>query len=95
MIMLARTSGIAYGFASVIALLVVGAILWIMFIPFVNGMADELNAWGVDEKASRQTFAAFDIGKTMYQYGVPIFLLLIALYYALDRALLKRKEEGY
>lgn len=88
-------SGIAYGFASVIALLIIGAMLWIMFIPFINGMGDELNDLGADSKASRQTFATFSLGQTMYQYGVPIFLLLIAFYYAIDRALLKRKEEGY
>ena len=93
--MMDHTSGIAYGFASVIALLVIGAMLWIMFIPFINGMGDELNEWGANEKASRQTFATFSIVQTMYQYGVPIFLLLIALYYAIDRALLKRKEEAY
>ena len=93
--MIARTSGIAYGFASVIALLIVGAMLWIMFIPLVNGMGDELNAMGADAQASRQTFATYTIAQTMYQYGVPIFLLLIALYYAIDRALLKKKEEAY
>ena len=64
--MIDHTSGIAYGFASVIALLVIGAMLWIMFIPFINGMGDELNKWGADGKASRQTFATFSIAQTMY-----------------------------
>jgi len=93
--MIDRTSGIAYGFASVIALLLIGAILWIMFIPFINHMGDELSDMGAEAHASRQTFATFTIAQAMYQYGVPIFLLLIALYYAIDRALLKRKEEAY
>jgi hypothetical protein len=91
--MIDRTPAIAYGFASVIALLLVGAMLWIMFIPFINGMGNELNTFGAEGKASRQTFATFSIAQTMFQYGVPVFLLLIALYYAIDRALLKRKEE--
>ena len=95
MVMIDKTSGIAYGFASVIALLVVGALLWIMFIPLINGMTDELNEFGSEKVASRQTFATFTIAATMYQYGIPIFLLLIALYYAIDRALLRRREEGY
>ena len=93
--MIDKTSAIAYGFASVVALLVIGALLWIMFIPLINGMTDELNDFGADEKASWQTYGTFTIAVTMYRYGVPIFLLLIALYYALDRALLKRKEEAY
>ena len=93
--MIDRTSGIAYGFASVIALLVIGALLWIMFIPLINGMTDELNEFGANSQASRQTFATFTIATTMYKYGVPVFLLLIALYYAIDRALLKRREEAY
>ena len=88
-------SGIAYGFASVIVLLVVGALLWVMFIPFINGMGDKLNEMGADEEASWQTFATFSLVQTMYTYGVPIFILLIGFYYAIDRALLKRKEEAY
>jgi hypothetical protein len=56
-------------------------------------MGNELNTFGAEGKASRQTFATFSIAQTMFQYGVPVFLLLIALYYAIDRALLKRKEE--
>ena len=88
-------SGIAYGFASVVILLVIGALLWVIFIPFINGMTDELNAWGADEKASWQTFATFDLVKTMYMFGVPAFILLIGFYYAINRALLKRKEEMY
>ena len=95
MVMIDKTSGIAYGLASVIALLVVGALLWIMFIPLINSMTDELNEFGAEDQASRQTFATFTIAATMYQYGIPIFLLLIALYYAIDRALLRRREEGY
>ena len=90
-------SGIAYGFASVVMLLVVGAILWVIFIPFVNAMGDGLNDMGsqTPSKASWQTFATFTLIQTMYTYGVPIFILLIAFYYAIDRALLKRKEEMY
>jgi len=88
-------SGIAYGFASVVVLLVVGALLWVMFIPFVNAMGDGLNDMAPDEKVSWQTFATFQLVQTMYTYGVPIFILLIGLYYAIDRALLKRKEEMY
>ena len=88
-------SGIAYGFASVTMLLVVGALLWVMFIPFINGMGDELNEMGTDEEVSWQTFSTFQLVQTMYTYGVPIFVLLIGFYYAIDRALLKRKEEMY
>jgi hypothetical protein len=88
-------SGIAYGFASVVVLLVVWALLWVMFIPFVNAMGDGLNDMAPDEKVSWQTFATFQLVQTMYTYGVPIFILLIGLYYAIDRALLKRKEEMY
>ena len=88
-------SGIAYGFASVVVLLVVAALLWVMFIPFVNVMGTELNKWGADEKASTQTFSTFTLVQTMYTYGVPIFILIIGFYYAINRALLKRKEEVY
>ena len=88
-------SGIAYGFASLIMLLVVGALLWVMFIPFINTMTDELNTFGAAGQASMATFTTFSLIKTMYVYGVPIFILLIGLYYAIDRALLKRKEEMY
>ncbi len=88
-------SGIAYGFASVVVLLVVGALLWVMFIPFVNGMGDKLNEMGAAKEASWQTFSTFSLAQTMYTYGVPIFILLIGLYYAIDRALLKRKEEAF
>ena len=93
--MINRTSGIAYGFASVVALLIVGALLWVMFIPYVNGMGSELNTLGTAGQASTQTFTTFSLAQTMYTYGVPIFILLIALYYAIDRALLKRKEDMY
>ena len=89
------TSGIAYGFASVVALLVIGALLWIMFIPFVNGMGDQLEVYRADGSATKQTLETYRLAQTMYQYGVPIFILLIALYYAIDRALLKKKEEAY
>ena len=92
-LMIDRTSGIAYGFASIVALLVIGALLYIMMVPFINGMGDELTDMGND--ASGQTVATFSLLQTMYQYGIPIFILLIALYYAIDRALLRRKEEGY
>ena len=88
-------SGIAYGFASLVMLLVVGALLWVMFIPFINTMTDELNEFGANEQASMMTFTAFSLVKTMYLYGVPIFILIIGFYYAIDRALLKRKEEMY
>jgi hypothetical protein len=88
-------SGIAYGFASVVMLLVVGALLWVMFIPFINGMGDKLQEMGTAKEASWQTFATFQLVQTMYTYGVPIFILLIGFYYAIDRALLKRKEEMY
>lgn len=93
--MIARTSGIAYGFASVIALLVIGALLWIMFIPFVNGMGDQIEVYRADGSLTKQTLETYRLAQTMYEYGVPIFLLLIALYYAIDRALLKKKEEAY
>ena len=86
---------IAYGFASLVVLLVVAALLWVMFIPFVNAMGTELNEWGADEKASTQTFSTFTLVQMMYTYGVPIFVLMIGFYYAINRALLKRKEEMY
>ena len=93
--MIDHTSAIAYGLASVIALFVVGALLWILFLPIVNAPVGGLNDLGAGAHASRQTFATFTIAQTMYNYGIPILVLLIGFYYGIDRALLKRKEEGY
>lgn len=86
-------SGIAYGFVGVIILLMGAAVMWMMFIPFINGMTDQLNVMGADGQVSQQTFAAFSLGITMYQYGPPVFILLVALYFAIVRALERRKTE--
>ena len=93
--MLRSDSAIAYGFSSTVALLVVGACLYVMFIPWINGLGTVLNEKAAAEDATWETMGAFSLVQTMYQYGVPIFLLFIALYYAINRALLKKREEGY
>ena len=93
--MIRSDSAIAYGLASTIVLLVVGACLYVMFIPWINGLGTELNERAANKEATWETMASFSLVQTMYQYGVPIFLLLIALYYAINRALLKKREEGY
>jgi hypothetical protein len=88
-------SGIAYGFVGVIMLLVVGALVWMMFIPFANGLTDEMNDRAATGDVSAQTFVAFGLALDMYRYGPPVFILLLALYFGIVRALERKKEEGY
>jgi hypothetical protein len=86
---------IAYGLVGVIMLLIMGAVIWIMFIPMVNAMTDQMNIMGAAGDVSAQTFTAFGIAVSMFEYGPPVFLLLLALYFGIVRALERKREEGY
>jgi len=85
--------GIAYGFAAIAMLIFVAAILWIVLGVVANGMIDTLNDQAAGGTVSVQTMSAVGLAVTMFRYGPPIFVLLVAFYYGIVRALYRRQEE--
>lgn len=86
-------SGIAYGFAAIAMLIFVAAILWIVLGVVANGMIDSLNTQAETGTISAQTMGVVGLAVTMFRYGPPIFILLVAFYFGLVRALYRRQEE--
>jgi len=77
----------------VAALILIGALLWIMLGAVLNPITDELNEMAADDEASAQTVATFGLGLAMFS-GSVVIVLFVALYFGIIRALERRNQDG-
>ena len=84
---------VAYGFFTAVLLLVMAALVWILFLPIVNGYTDQVNRLAVAGEISEQTVQAFGLMQMVYNLAFPVITLFVAMYYAVIRAL-EQKRAG-
>ena len=90
-----RESGIAYGLFAIVILLIGAGLMLAMMAPMINPVTSEFNKQIEQGHVSMQTANSYQWTESWFRYGMPIATILVAVMFAVIRALYRRRLDGY